>query len=289
MTSTTQVRGQDDRVTLATRALAALIVPFLVAAFINLYVLPGEAARVFAWPIAPRMTEFLLASAYLGGAYFFVRVALARRWHDVQVGFLPVTTFASLMLIATLLHWSRFSRGHLSFLLWVALYASTPFLVLGAWLLNRPADPRAPDRDDVDTPMEARAVTGTAGLLLLAAGVLFFVLPGLLIGVWPWPLTPLTARVVSSCFALTGVFGLVITTDRRWSAARIAFQSQAFAIALILFGAWRAWSDFDPAKPVRWLFVGGLGAMLSAIVLLYVELERQWRGNNRPSHLGQAT
>jgi hypothetical protein len=271
------LRTQDDRVAPATRVLAVVIVPFLVAAFINLYLLPGAAAWAFAWPIAPRMTEFLLGSAYIGGAYFFASVAVQRRWHRVSVGFLPVTAFASLMLLATLLHWDRFSHDHLSFVLWVGLYVNTPLLVLGAWLRNRPADPGRADPEEVYTPVPARLVMGVSGGLLVAAGLTFFVAPKLLIALWPWPLTPLTARVVSSCFALTGVFGLVISSDRRWSAARIALQSQAFAIVLILVGALRAWSDFNPARPLRWLFVGGMAVMLASIALLYAALELRRR------------
>ena len=283
----TQPGEQDDHIAPATRALAALIVPFLVAAFVNLYLLPGEAATAFAWPIAPRMTEFLLGSAYLGGAYFFVCVVLQRHWHHVAVGFLPVTTFASLMLLATLLHWDRFSHAHLAFVVWVALYATTPLLVLGVWLRNRLADPGVADPDDITTPVPARVVMGLAGALLLVAGLLFFVAPKLLISMWPWALTPLTARVVSACFALTGVFGLVITRDRRWGAARIALQSQAFAIILILAGAVRAWSDFDPSRPLTWLFVGGMAVMLAAILILYAALEVRRFGRRIPSDVGQ--
>jgi len=68
-----------DRIVWQTRLLAAVIVPFLVVAFVILYLRPEETGRLFAWPISPWMTSFVLASAYLGGAYFFVRVATGRR------------------------------------------------------------------------------------------------------------------------------------------------------------------------------------------------------------------
>lgn len=32
----------------------------------------------------------ILASVYLGGAYFFLRAATAKQWHTVKGGFVPV-------------------------------------------------------------------------------------------------------------------------------------------------------------------------------------------------------
>ena len=65
---------RDDHVLVSTRLIALVIIPFLVGAFVILYCFPRHSARLFAWPIKPTMTSMMLASAYLGGAYFFVRV-----------------------------------------------------------------------------------------------------------------------------------------------------------------------------------------------------------------------
>jgi hypothetical protein len=91
--------------------------------------------------------------------------------------------------------------------------------------------------------------------------------------------------VVGACFALTGVFGLAIARDRRWAAARIALQSEAFAIVLILVGAVRAWTDFKIGNGFTWVFVGGLAAMLIAILALYLALEAKRRSLS-PSRRG---
>jgi hypothetical protein len=271
-------RYADDRVRWETRVLGALIVPFLVAAFFILYIRPQDTGLLFAWPIAPSMTSFVLASAYLGGAYFFTRVVFERRWHRIAVGFLPVTTFAALMMVATLLHWGRFTHGNVSFVTWAVLYATTPFLVFVAWLRNRRSDPRVFDPNDVEAPPAIRWIMGGLGALLLAAGLVLFVFANVLIATWPWQLTPLTARVIGACFSLTGVFGLMIAQDRRWTAARIALQSQALGVSLILVGVVRAWSNFKSGNATTWLFVGGMSMLLVALALLYVILElERWR------------
>src|SRR5207302_5845175 len=140
--------AHDDRILPETRWLAALIIPFLVVAFIILYFWPHDTDKLFAWTIKPAMTPMMLAAAYAGGIYFFTRVVLAKRWHLVKLGFLPVTTFATLLGIATLLHWNRFNHSHISFFTWTALYFTTPFLVFAAWLRNRMTDPETAEPDE---------------------------------------------------------------------------------------------------------------------------------------------
>ncbi len=189
--------ARDDQIYRETKWLAALIIPFLLAAFSILYLRPTETGELFAWKITSTMTAMMLASAYIGGAYFFARVITAKRWHHVKVGFLPVTAFASILSIATLLHWNRFNHGHISFFTWTALYMTTPFLVVATWLRNRVTDPGIADPDDAVIPVLWRWAMGIVGALTIVVSLLLFVQPSLMIAVWPWQLTPLTARVSS--------------------------------------------------------------------------------------------
>jgi hypothetical protein len=217
-------------------------------------------------------------------------VLLAHKWHKIKVGFLPVTTFASLLGIATILHWDRFNHGHISFFAWAGLYFSAPFLVFGVWLRNRTQDPGRAYADDVIVPRLVRLVIGGIGAITLAISILLFVQPALMTGLWPWSLTPLTARVVGVMFALPGVVGLGIALDARWSAAQIILQSQSFSILLILIAAVRAWSDFDTLNPATWLFVGGLAGMLAGIILLYLGMEaRRGRRGKTPQQIADHT
>jgi hypothetical protein len=86
---------RDDRVFPETRALGAIIVPFLVVAFALLYLFPDDTRHWFAWDVQPTLTPLMMGAGYIAGAYFFVRVARETRWHRIQVGFLPVTAFCS--------------------------------------------------------------------------------------------------------------------------------------------------------------------------------------------------
>src|SRR2546429_7376502 len=263
----------DDRILPEVRWLAVLIIPFLVAASILLYIWPNDTDKLFAWTIKPAMTPMMLAAAYLGGIYFFTRAALAKQWHLVKLGFLPVTVFAALLGVATILHWDRFNHSHISFYTWATLYFTTPFLVFAVWLRNRTADLGTVDPDEFIIRPVIRLCIGIIGLITLAVSLLLFLQPDLMIRLWPWVLTPLTARVLGAMFALPGIVGLGIATEKRWSAARIILEAQACSIAIMLLAAALAWSDFALSNPLTWLFVGGLSFLLVALAVLYISIE----------------
>jgi hypothetical protein len=266
-------RARDDRVLLMTRVVAAAIVPFLVVAFAVLYFLPRDTGRLFAWLIEPPLTPLILGSVYLGGAYFFIRAARASSWRAIKAGFPPVAAFAALLGIATVLHWDRFAHSHVAFWLWAGLYFTTPFLVAGVWLANRRFEDRAAHDDLLVSPGLARTV-GTIGVVAVATGLLLFLLPDVAIKVWPWTLTPLTARVMGAIFVL-GLAAVGAFTERRWSAFRLMLQVAALMLALILAGGVRAAGDLDGSNILTWLFAAGFVGLLVAAAALYVRMERR--------------
>jgi len=272
----------DDRVLRTTRVVSAVIIPFLVLAFVVLYGWPRDTARLFAWPIKPPLTAMLLGSVYLGGAYFFARATRATAWHAIKGGFPPVATFATLMGIATILHWEKFTHSHVAFWLWVGLYFTTPFLIAGVWIVNRRFEDRAAD-GEVVVPESMARVIGAIGVLAVAMSAFLFLFPQQAIDLWPWTLTPLTARVMGAIFAL-GLAAVGAFTERRWSAYRLMMQVEMIMLGLILVSGIRGASDWDPSNVLTWLFAVGFVGVLVASVVLYVRMERHVRADRRSVH-----
>jgi hypothetical protein len=266
-----------------TRIVAAIIIPFLLAAFLILYFFPEETGRRFAWEIRPAMTAIWMGAGYLGGAYFFLRVLLGGRWSHVAAGFWGVTAFTWAMLLATVLHWSRFDLGHLPFQIWLVLYVVTPFLVPLVWWLNRTDhdDAGDGDGDDVVVPAAARAGMAAVGVFMLASFAITFIAPQLAIDFWPWTLTPLTARIMGGWFALMGAGSLALARESRWSAWRYEVESIIFVWhALVLLGALMHVEDFKPGT--AWFFIGEVTGII-ALLALYVFMQRQKAGRSRLS------
>jgi hypothetical protein len=266
---------QDDAILPATRLVAAGVIPFLLVAFVVLYFLPGETGRWFAWEIASPLTTALMGAGYLGGAFFFACLLMETRWHRVGGGFLPVAVFTAVMLAATLLHWDTFDPTHWVFLVWLAIYILTPVVVPLVWWRNRPRDPGAPEAGDSLVPTWIRILLLLVGIGLVGASAFLFLQPETAITVWPWPLTPLTARVVAGWHLLMGTGALVLAPDRRWSAWRLPLSSiLLWQFLLLLAFAWRQ-DAFGPAGPVNWYTVFTLTGFIAAAALsLYMERSR---------------
>lgn len=269
--------GASDRVHPYTRAVGAVILPFLAAAFVLLYPLADTTDALFAWTIKPPITAMLLGSAYAGGIVFFVHVVRPNRWHAVRHGFPAVLLFATLLAVATFLHWDRFHFGHLSFIVWVTLYVTTPFLVLAAMVVNRGEDDGTPRPAEVILPRWVRILLAVIGIGSLVVGLVLFVVPQLAIQVWAWPVTPLTARVCGAILTLPGMVNLGMLRDARWSAFRQIFQAQLAALVLMLLALALRSGELLWARPSAALFVGGLAVSFAAYLALYVWAERRRR------------
>ncbi|MFD4422999.1 hypothetical protein ACFWN7_16060 [Agromyces sp. NPDC058484] len=267
--------GRLDRVLPYTRVVAYVVLPFLVAATFLLVVLPGGTAAHFAWTIDPPITSMLLGAAYAGGIWFFVQVAVQRQWHRVRHGFPAVLVFASLASAATFLHWDRFHFGHLSFITWVALYITTPVLVLIAIVVNLREDDGAPEVDDVEIPAPWRYSLAIVGAAASVTGLVLFVVPSLLVDVWAWDVTPLTARIVGTVLTLPGMVNVWMLWDARWSAFRRVFQAQLVSLAVIVLALVVRVGDLVWARPSAWLFTIGIIASVGAYVVFTVSLERR--------------
>ncbi|HNE02986.1 MAG TPA: hypothetical protein PLT08_00600 [Anaerolineales bacterium] len=258
-----------------TRIIAGIVVLFLVAAFGILFFLPDQTGTLFAWAIKPHMSSMFFGSAYLGGAWILAQTAFGPRWHRVQAVFPAVTIFTTAMLAATLPHWERFSLGTIPFLAWLILYIVSPFLIPALWIYNRNTDSHEPEESDVTVPTTARLILRLFGGLVLLLVTICYLIPSLIIPIWPWELTPLTARVLCGWLSVIGTLSLVNSFDPRWTSWRASFEGIFIAYSLILVAATMNPAEFKTGI-INWytLFTAG---MLIAIVIFYGIMESRRR------------
>lgn len=226
-------RVLDDRVLPLTRLVAIVVSPFLLVAFGILYVGHEIAADLFAWAIRPQLTAMLLGSAYIGGVVFFLSSLALRSFHRFALGLPAVATFASLLLVTTVIHFGQFLLDRPAGVIWTVIYIVAPLLVVAAYVLNRRVDPGAGPRDAlVPAPVVRALLVGGGAAMVLAAAL--YLAPTAFVDVWPWKLTELSARVLAPMLCLPGVVALGIARDRRRSAIRQPMLAQAAALMAML-------------------------------------------------------
>ncbi len=254
-------------------ALAVFLI--LVPAVVILWGAPDRTADLWSWTIKPDLTPIFLGSGYAAGAYFFWRTFRAKQWHPSSAGVLSAAAFAGAMLGATLIHYDKLNHGDaptlatIAFYGWVIVYVASPFVVLGLWMRNHAVDPRTPSPGEAVLPRAVLFGARLFGCAAIAGAAVFYISPQTAIDVWPWTLTPLTARVLASFMLQVGLGGILLSLDSRWSSWRLLVQTFFVATAFLLVGAARAFDDFDTGNVMTWLYLGGLVASDLGLLLLY--------------------
>ena len=259
-----------DRIYGFTKFVAALLGLVVLFAFIVLYFFPTQTKQLFAWPIQPPMTAMFIGASYLNGVIFFSAVLLGNRWHRIWAPHVGVFVFATLLLIATILHWDKFTHDHPVFWVWVFIYAVAPVLVPLAFIRNRREDPDTPEELDAEVPLALRVVWLIPGIVFLAVALYGFVNPGWLIPHWQWKATPLTMRVLMAFYSMLGVAVLVVLREPRWSAWRIGLFGVIAWHALVLVAACLRQGDFKGGLFHGWWFPFEAMLLAAAVITLFV-------------------
>jgi hypothetical protein len=194
--------------------------------------------------------------------------------------------FAVLALVATVMHLDRFHFNHpLAFTrflawLWLVAYAVFPVAMPIIFVLQTRASGIDPPRTAALPRWFSLALAVQGGILILT-GVLLFVLPATMGRVWPWELTPLTARVIGAWAIGIGAVAVQSIWENDWRRLR------SMTVAYTIFGALQLVNVFHFAGSVVW---SGAGSWLFVIVMASIALAGGygwWRSRigpaNRPS------
>lgn len=186
-----------------TRAWLVVFAALTLLATSQLLVLPEHTSRSFAWTIEPPVTAAFLGAGYAAGFVLVVLTLRASSWAEARVTVVTVLVFTVVTLVATLLHLDRFHLSDTAPLpraaawFWLAVYVVVPV----GLVVTVTRQQRMPGRDPVrERPLpRLLATVGTAqGAVMLALGAALLVHPPVAAALWPWPLTPLTARTTAA-------------------------------------------------------------------------------------------
>ena len=193
------MKNPGTPIPLGLRVWFAVEVLFGIGAVVSIGLFPQNARENFAWDVQPTVMASVLGAYYMSSALLFVLPLLARRWEMIRVMILPTALFGSAELIATLLHWDRFSVGMLPFWVWFVSYLLPPPIFFGFYIyLQRKVKTSGVVVPGEPLSREVRTAFIHWGALLGILAVVLFIFPYLLIAAAPWKMTPLTVRAFVS-------------------------------------------------------------------------------------------
>ncbi|NJP04222.1 MAG: hypothetical protein HC837_00630 [Chloroflexaceae bacterium] len=208
---------------------------------IQLFLFTTDTDRLFAWTINPPLTAAFLGASYWSSCVLEFLAAREATWARARIAVPAVLTFTLLTLITTLIHLDRFHLDIAQFELitvlltwvWILVYAIVPF-ALAILLFFQLRVPGTDPPRRMPLPLWMRTFLVVQTVVMLTIGVLLFVMPTTLIGVWPWQLTPLTGRAIGAWFIGLGIATAHMIWENDASRIQPAFLSMV-AFSLLQF------------------------------------------------------
>jgi hypothetical protein len=268
----------DLPISLPLRIWIGIEVIFGLLSLFTISLTPADTAQHFAWPIRPVVTAALLGAFYIAAASSFVLALFARRWENIRVFIWASILFSSVELLATFLHWDRFSVGSTAFNVWFVSYVLPPPLFIAFYFWHQRRAAPIPKPGDEPLPENLRFLMRALGALLVAFAVIAFEVPAVAISLMPWAFTPLTMRALSGWILALGV--LLISAAHENERTRVRIISPFFFLLLpaIALEVGRYADQVNWSHPAVYVAI----ALLLAIFAIGVYLARgDWRRTMR--------
>ena len=179
----------------------------------------------------------------------------------IRAMILPTALFCTVQLATTFLHWDKFSVGTAPFYIWFASYLLPPPIFVAAYLWHQRRASSKPLESDRALPIWLKRLLVTLGGFLTLAAVLVFFYPPGLISIFPWQLTPLTARSLSGWLMVVGTLMLSLSIENDRTRARLATPMFILILPALLLQMLRYAGQVDWSNLVLWI-----GLILFAVI-----------------------
>lgn len=192
-------------------------------------------------------------------------------WTAVRIPYVTIAVFVVLTLLATLLHIDRFHFGSAGVVarfaawLWLVIYVVVPVLMV---IMLVAQERRIGVNSDITVavPHFLSAALLAQGVLLLGLGAALYLVPSLQSVLWPWSLTPLTARAVAAWLVAFGLGAVLASRTNDLGRLEISAWSYGLMAVLQLVVVIRYIDRIRWTEPSAWGYLSLLTGMLATSV-----------------------
>jgi hypothetical protein len=233
----------------------------LFIAGVQLFIFSEQTETYFAWTFAAPISAAFLGAGYWSAIFHAYTGARAKGWEYVRTSMPAALTATGLLTITTFLHLDKF---HLSSPLlitrfvtwvWIAVYIFVPPALAMAWIIQGRLAGTTIKKGQYPLPAWIRGGFVLLSAFALLSGLGLFVAPEAMASFWPWTVTPLAARAVSSWLSAFGMAcGAVALENDIQRGAGTCSSLFAFCLLEIIVLA-RYASALDWAKPLTFAYI----------------------------------
>jgi hypothetical protein len=264
-------------------AMRVLLVGAAVLVFLAGLQLFGFSLRTnefFAWTVANPLTAAFFGANFWGACVIEALGARERLWVNARIAVWPVFVYTTAMLVVSLVYLGQFHLGpafaaHTRVVAWgwLVIYAVVPLLM--AVILVRQLQIRGIDPPIIAPPPRwLMWLTGVQAVLFLAIGAILLATPSRGARLWPWTLTPLTARATGAWLLGIGVAAALAVEERDLRRVRPAAFGYLVIAVLQAVALARFPHRMDWSSPSGVVYVVVLATMLTGGLAAVVRTTR---------------
>ena len=255
--------------------LNVLVLPSLFIAGIQLFILSEQTETYFAWTFASALSAAFMGAGYWSAIPHAYTGARAKGWEYVRSSMPAALTATTLLTLATFMHLDQFHFDSPLFItrfvtwVWMAIYIFVPPILAIAWIIQSRL-PGAHVKGQYPLPSWIRVgfVVLSAFALLSSAGL--FLAPQAMAALWPWTVSPLAARAISSWLGAFGVAcaTLVFENDIKFGAGTCSSLLAFCILELIVVARYASAIDWGKPLAIGYILFLLFGVLVSGANLL---------------------
>ena len=272
----TVVHTESQHLTSYSRlVLSLLVLPLLFIAGVQLFILSEQTETYFAWTFASPLPAAFMGAGYWAAMLHAYSGVSTNNWSYVRTSMAGALTATAMLSITTFLHFDKFHLNSPLFItrfvtwVWIAVYVVVPPILAIAWMIqSRSLGAIAKGQNPLPSWMRG-------GFLLLSvftllSGVSLFLAPEAMNSLWPWEVTPLAARAISSWLTAFGVacFTLALDNNLKHSTGTCASLFAFCVPELIVVARYASLIDWGKPLAIVYVLFLVLGLMITGWNLL---------------------
>jgi len=190
--------------------LFGLVLPLLFIAGVQLFILSEQTEIYFAWTFASPVAAAFMGAGYWAAMAHAYTGARSKTWGYVRTSMPAALTATTLLTVTTFLHLDKFHLNSPLLItrfvtwVWIAVYVVVPPILAIAWIIQA-RSPGGHANTQHPLPVWMRSGFAILAVFALLCGLGLFILPDGMSALWPWPITPLAGRAISSWLCAFGV------------------------------------------------------------------------------------
>lgn len=232
--------------------------------------LPLVLADMLSWLELPPLHARFVGALYFYGAIFMLGCLRAHYQAEVRYALMMIAIWTGLLFVISIMSLAAFDFTRIPVWVWFASYSIYPIIaIILTWR----------DRHTMSVELPGPRLANWAYLTLIVQGIVvgllalaLLLLPGLMLTVWPWKITPLLAQTYGGPLLAYSVGSILFARRHTWLAVRAVVPAMLVFTGGVLVASLIHRGLFSATDIADWIWFVGFATMTVLLGIMTVRV-----------------